>query len=65
MLCSPEMACTHVRACMVLHNIGIDRGDVIPFVVDYLVDPEFHNVQGEDHHDERTIRDYITRTYFG
>jgi len=50
---------------MVLHNIGIDRGDIIPFVVEDLVDPEFHNVGGEDHQDGSTMRDYITRTYFG
>jgi len=62
MLCSPEMVCTHIRACMALHNIGIDRGDIIPFVVDDLVNREFHNVQGED---GRTMRDYITRTSFG
>ena len=65
MFCSPEMSSTHVRACLVVHNITPpqhDRGDIIPFVVEDLVDPEFHDVQGEDQQDGRSMRDYVTKT---
>jgi len=52
-----------IRACMVLDNL--DRGDIIQFVVEKSVDPEYHNVGSDDQQDGLSMRDYVTKTYFG
>ena len=63
---TPLKACKVTVACVILHNIGIDVGDIIPFQDEAVfqendhVDPDILNGQ----HDGMHVRDHIARTYF-
>lgn len=61
---NPERACRMITACVILHNIGLDRGDIlrdVPQIPASLVAPDF--VIPEDAVG-RTVRDHIRDTYF-
>lgn len=58
---SPQRACVAVVACCVLHNIGINRGDIIS-----NSDDNDFNAEDviDDVVDRETVRDHIARNYF-
>lgn len=63
---SPQRACVAVVACCVLHNIGINRGDIISNsddndlnVAEDVIDGVF-DMGGNG----KTVRDHIARNYF-
>lgn len=67
MNCDPTKACLHIKNCMVLHNIGIDRNDIIPTEDDDQehdegLDMDINN--GNDNPDGKAMRAYITNRYF-
>ena len=52
--CSPSRACDTVVACAVLHNLGIERGDVMGRVAEELeMDGHVAAVGPEDNHGAR------------
>jgi hypothetical protein len=59
---SPATSIIHIVACVVLHNIGINRGDIIP------VDPKDGNLEYdppcvEVRAEGAATRDHIVRTF--
>jgi hypothetical protein len=60
---TPEKACTITVACAVLHNIGIERGDILRINEvehpDADQNPEQANITGE------MARNYYREKYFG
>ncbi|XP_052772565.1 putative nuclease HARBI1 [Mya arenaria] len=63
--CYPERACMHIRNCITLHNLGIDRRDIV--AVDPIEpndNPHYHRVDVGDNMDGRAAREYVTRMYF-
>jgi hypothetical protein len=62
---TPERACTYIVACVVLHNIGIDRRDIMDMVVEAIDISEEANVQvAENAVDGKVVRDAICNTHF-
>ncbi|KAL3871268.1 hypothetical protein ACJMK2_039275 [Sinanodonta woodiana] len=59
---SPDKASLYTLSCVVLHNIGIYKGDIIP--VDELVAVHEENLNIYEPGDGNALRDYICRTYF-
>ena len=62
----PLKACKVVVACSVLHDIGIEEGDIIPvhdeldFLPDDHMEQDLLNEQGDGQH----LREFIARTCF-
>ena len=62
---SPVKACKITVACAVLHNIGIDEGDIIPDHHDNLHAPVNHDGPAmPNDQDGLRVREYVARTYF-
>ena len=62
MLCSSERAVINTVACAVLHNIGIDRGDIVQAaVVEQFEEPQIIPHQNED---GGVMRDHIAKRFF-
>ena len=60
---SPEKACIVIMACVILHNIGIDRRDIIPSADDEH--PEQQSPEDIPEQDGiNTFRDHVRDTYF-
>ena len=58
----PEMATMITTSCVILHNLGIERGDTLCRVTDItLEEPEY--VVG-DQHNSAAYRDAFAITYF-
>ena len=63
--CSPSRACETVVACAVLHNIGIERGDVMGRVAEEVeMDGHVAAVGPADNHGAR-FRDAFANAHFG
>ncbi|XP_052782913.1 putative nuclease HARBI1 [Mya arenaria] len=63
--CYPERACMHIRNCITLHNLGIDRRDIVAVdPIDPNDNPHYHIVDVGDNMDGRAAREYVTRMYF-
>ncbi|XP_052817994.1 putative nuclease HARBI1 [Mya arenaria] len=63
--CSPERACMHIRNCITLHNLGIDRRDIVAVdPIDPIDNSHYHGVDVGDNMDGRAEREYVTRMYF-
>ncbi|XP_052776991.1 putative nuclease HARBI1 [Mya arenaria] len=60
--CSPERACMHIRNCITLHNLAIDRRDIV--AVDPIDPNDYHGVDVGDNMDGKAAREYVTRMYF-
>ena len=60
----PHQAVTYITACAVLHNIGIFRGDVIPFDLDFIQEGDQPVIQINDVNDGAGIREHIVQTFF-
>ena len=61
---TPEKACDITLACATLHNIGIDRSDILDFDDDYVNDYGDVQVNIEDQWDGKNVRNYICRSFF-
>ena len=64
---SPPNAVTYVIACVVLHNIGIERGDIINIDADDMTPPNdvpFVNVNVPGQNDGTVMRDHIVTNFF-
>ena len=64
---SPPNAVTYVIACVVLHNIGIERGDIIDLDADDMTPPNdvpFVNVHVPGQNDGTMMRDHIVTHFF-
>lgn len=59
---APKKAAQIVLACAVLHNIGIERGDIVHFDVDGI--GEEGDFDFETNEGEGGRREFIRRTYF-
>lgn len=61
----PEQACAIVVACVVLHNLGIDRHDIVdtPPINHQRVDEIALPVDG-GRNEGKNVRDHISRTFF-
>lgn len=60
---SPEKACTIVLACAVLHNIGIDRNDILD-VVEECINHGDMRFDVTDQRDGKNVRKYICEAFF-
>ncbi|XP_062598669.1 putative nuclease HARBI1 [Saccostrea cucullata] len=62
----PEQACEIVVACVVLHNLGIERQDIIdvPPVTGQIVDEAVLPTDA-GRNEGKAVRDHIARTFFG
>lgn len=63
---SPQRACVAVVACCVLHNIGINRGDIISNSDDNDLNVAEDVIDGvvDMGGNGKTVRDHIARNYF-
>ena len=64
---SPPNVVTYVIACVVLHNIGIERDDIIDLDADDMTPPNdvpFVNVHVPGQNDGTVMRDHNCHTFF-
>lgn len=63
---TPEQAVAYVVACVILHNLSIQTGDVMDRQDQPMdaFDPTAHQVACNSSEGSR-MRDYIAQTYFG
>ena len=60
----PHQAVTYITACAVLHNIGIFRGDIILFDLDFIQEDDQSVIQINDLNDGAGIREHTVQTFF-
>lgn len=62
----PEQACSIVVACVVLHNLGIERQDIvdIPPVNRQIVDEVALPAVNGGRNEGKAVRDHIAQTFF-
>ena len=59
----PEHVCIVIITCSVLHNIGIDKKDILD-IEDVAIEHDANCIVEQPHNDGRTMREYVTRNYF-
>lgn len=60
---TPDKACSITLACAVLHNIGIERNDILD-VDELFVNQEDVSFDVGDQRDGKHVRDYICQAFF-
>ena len=58
-----KKACDVNLACAALHNIGIDRSDILDFDDDYVNDYGDVQVNTDDQWDAKNVKNYICRSF--